>query len=125
MRRVKFKLIRTSRRGRRHSIFAEGSYDLEYPKGAIVRAREETLGVSVFKTKKQAEVFQDRYFDLTMIHVRTIGRGRTVRLVCTDPREIQLDIFYSNKPSYDGYSYVSESRVPPGTIFYPAVEVLD
>ncbi len=122
MRRVKFRLVRVTRRGRRHSIFAEGSYDLEYPKGEVVRAIEGTLGVSVFKTRKQAESFQDRYFDLELIHVRPIGRVKTVELICTDPREIQLDIFY------DGQGYVncvSESHVPPGTMFYPAVEVLD
>lgn len=123
MRRVKFKLIRISHSGRRHSIFAEGSYDLEYPKGAIVRAREETLGVSVFKTRKQAESFQDRYFDLTVIRVRPMGRGRTVRLICTEPRELQLDIFYSCRKYTE--VFVRESRVPPGTMFYPAVEVLD
>ena len=120
MRRVKFKVVRGNRR---HSIFAEGSYDLEYPKGAIVRAREETLGVSVFKTRKQANSFQDRYFNLQIIRVRPIGRGRTVKYICDYPSEAALDKFYSYKGRRDAFYRLAIS--PPGTIFYPAVEVLD
>ena len=120
MRRVKFKVVRIYN-GRRCSIFAEGSYHLEYPKGVIVRAREETCGVAVFRTKKQAEAFRDNYLNLTIIHVRPVGRGRNVRSICTDPSENQLDAFYRERRQ----NVVSESDVPPGTIFYPAVRVLD
>lgn len=116
MKRVKFKVVR---RGRRLSLFAEGSYRLEYLKGSIVRARRGTLGVAVFKTRKQAEDFQEKYMFLEIIHVRPIGRGRTVRSICSDPSEIQLDTFYY------GEIPVRISPVPSGTIFYPAVEVLD
>jgi len=120
MRRVKFKVIRIYN-GRRYSTFAEGSYSLEYPKGTIVRAREETRGVAVFRTKKQAEYFRDNYINLTIIHVRPIGRGRDVRLICSDPSESQLNAFYRDRVQ----NFVMVSDVPPGTIFYPAVEVLD
>ena len=121
MGKVKFKVVRISGRGRRYSVFAEGDYELQYPKGSIVRAREESLGVSVFRTRKQAELFQDRYLLLEIIRVRPIGRGKTVKYICTEPTEFQLGRFYS----LCGSSSVRVSPVPSGTIFYPEVEVLD
>ena len=119
MRKVKFKVVRISGRGRRYSVFAEGDYELQYLKGSIVRAREETLGVAVFKTRKQAKSFQDRYMLLEIIRVRPIGRGKTVKYICTDPTEFQLGRFYRTNSS------VRISPIPLGTMFYPAVEVLE
>ncbi len=121
MRKVKFKVVNINCSGRRFSAFAEGSYSLQFPKGSIVRAREETLGVSVFKTRKQAESFQNRYFLLKIIRVCPIGQGKTVKLICSDTREFDLDAYYS----ISGNMIVRKSLVPTGTIFYPAVEVLD
>ncbi len=123
MRRVKFKVVLVDySSGRRFSALAEGSYTLDYPKGAIVRAREETLGVAVFKTRKQAEDFRVSNISQEIIRVCSIGRGRTVRLVCMDARKFDLDTFFRvNRVSLD----VAMISVPPGTMFYPAVEVLD
>ena len=121
MRKAKFKVVSVNHIGRRFSAFAEGNYSLEFPKGSIVRAREETLGVSVFNTRKQAELFQDRYYLLKIIRVRPIGRGKTVRLICSDTREFDLDAYYG----ISGSMIVRTALVPLGTIFYPVVEVLD
>ena len=125
MRKVKFRLVIVDSKGRRHSIFARDSYDLEYPVGSIVRAREETLGVSVFKTKKQAEKFRGKYFEphFKMIRVRPIGCGKVVKLICTNQNEIDLNVFY-RRNLYRSIVEATQTP-PPGTIFYPAVEVLD
>jgi len=118
MRKVTFKVVRTIC-GKRYSAFISGRYGLEYPKSAIVRARAETLGVAVFKTKRQAEEFRGERKSLQIIHVNPIGRGKTVKFICEVIFEEDLRLFYNNKKS----SYLR--MVPSGTIFYPAVEVLD
>jgi len=118
MRKVKFKVVRTIC-GKRYSAFISGWYGLEYPGGTIVRAREETLGVAVFKTKRQAEEFIEERKSLKIIHVRPIGRGKTVKLICDVIFEEDIRLFYNNRKK----TYLR--TVPSGTIFYPAVEVLD
>jgi len=119
MRRVKFKLVYVDSRGQRHRAFASGKYNRNYSKGTIVRAREGTLGVAVFKTRKQTEEFQGTIgTHYKIIHVLPIGRGKTVKYICTAQSEISLDFFYKEK--------LEAHLVPPsGTIFYPVVEVLD
>ena len=119
MRRVKFKMVYVDSRGRRHSAFASGKYNRNYSKGATVRAREGTLGVAVFKTKKQAEAFQGKIgTHYKIISVLPIGRKKTVEYICNAQSERSLDFFYNEKL---GANLVP----PPGTIFYPAVEVLE
>jgi len=124
MRKVKFRLVIVDNKGR-HSIFAKDGYELEYPVGSIVRAREGTFGVSVFKTKKQAERFRGKYFEshFKMIRVRPIGRGKVVKLICTSQNEIDLNVFY--RQNLYRFIVKATQTPPPGTIFYPAVEVLD
>ncbi len=129
MRRVKFKAVRIVKR-KRLSIFTRGSYTLDYPENSVVRAIEGTLGVAVFKTRKQSEEFLKKtlgpYQSFKTIRVRPIGRGRTVKYVCDYPSEAALNKFYS----YSSYrkrlaGFRRLSTPPPGTIFYPEVEVLD
>ena len=120
MRRVKFKVVSLLISGRRSSAFASGKYNLDYARGAVVRAIEGTFGVAVFKTWKQAERFVIIYSLLPrmVIRVRPIGRGKSVKYICPQIKESYLDIFYSEKA-------VNVMESPPGTIFYPAVEVLE
>jgi len=120
MRRIKFKVVEVFYYGRRYSVFARDSYSLEYPKG-IVRAREGTLGIAIFRTRRQAENFLVNRLDQEIIRVRPIGRGKTVEFVCDFPTEGYLDSFYRHKNTMRRHL----TRTPPGTIFYPAVEVLD
>jgi len=118
MRRVKFKVVRMFC-GVRCSAFISGEYSLDYPKGATVRAREGTLGVAIFKTKKHAKMFTKGHRNLKIIHVRPIGRGRSIKIVCDIMFEHDLVLFYRDMRN------IYLRKVPPGTIFYPAVEVLD
>ena len=117
MRRVKFKVVYVSNDDKRYSAFAKGKYNLYYPKGAIVRAREGTLGVAVFETRYQAESFQRRR-PYEIIRVRPIGRGKIVDFIYRNQSETGLDKFYNKN--------LAPSMVSPcGTVFYPAVEVLE
>jgi len=124
MRRVKFKVVTIDSRGRRESAFAGGRYSLEYPKGKVVRAKEGTLGVAVFETWEQAEDFRVSRLCQKTIHVRPVGRGKTVEIICFAAHEEELDVFYSKKYR-DRKRDLTMKEIPTGTIFYPAVEVLD
>ena len=124
MRRVKFKVVSVDRKGNRNSAFASGKYNLNYPKDSIVRAGEETLGVAVFQTRKRAERFIENCVaisPLQIIRVRPVGRGVIVTLVCDPATEFEISIFYNKEPGL----YCSRISPPSGTIFYPAVEVLE
>jgi len=126
MRRVKFKAVRVDHDGIRRSIYAKGKYCLKYPKNTIVRAREGTLGVGVFKTRKQAEMFLKRYTifatAVKIIRVRPVGRGNNVDILSHSILSISLDYFYKR---INSLYKVNTTNPPPGTIFYPAVEVLE
>ena len=121
MRKVKFKVVSLFLSGqKRSSAFASGKYSLDYAKGTIVRAIKGTLGVAVFKTRKQAERFLIIYSILPhqLIRVRPIGRGKSVEYISNQIEESELDIFYSEKA-------ITVMKSPPGTVFYPAVEVIE
>jgi len=125
MRRVKFKVVSIDSEGKRHSAFTRGNYNLDYPENSIVRAREGTLGVAVFKTRRQAEMFltgRRKLVVLRIIRVYPVGRGRNVKFVCDYPMESALDNFYNAEE--DERLYIP-MKPPPGTIFYPAVEVIE
>jgi len=125
MRRVKYKVVSVDLRGgRRYSAFAEGRYSLEYPKGETVGAKEGTLGVAVFETWEQAEGFRVSSLHQKTIHVRPVGRGKTVKNICFVACEEDLDVFYSKKYR-DRKRDPTMKEIPTGTVFYPAVEVLD
>ena len=128
MRKVKFKVIAINGiiSGRRFSAFAEGKYNLNYPKDSIVRAREGTLGVAVFETRKQADDFRVSFDYQEIVRVRPIGRGKTVKYIASVSCEADLDIFYKYREKQAAFRRYSIKReVPTGTIFYPAVEVLE
>ncbi len=125
MRKVKFKVVRIECRGRRYSAFAAGKYNLEYPEGEVVRAIEGTLGVAVFRTRKQAKNFRGIRNYLRVIHVCPIGRGRTAEFISDNVMESGLDYFYDKRFGRPFYDRPFHREIPPGTIFYPAVEVLD
>ena len=127
MRRVKFKVVSINHTGVRNSLYAEGSYNLLYPKGAIVRARENTLGVAVFQTRQDALDFcshRDFISSNMIIRVCPIGRGKNVNYVSRSTQYHNLDIFYAHVKG-DTLEFGDTMRPPFGTIFYPAVEVLD
>jgi len=124
MRRVKFKAVRVMGE-QRFSAYARGTYRLNYLKDSVVRAREGTLGVAVFRRRSEAEMFCYKT-SFNIIRVLPVGRGRTVEMVSQST--YMLDIFYSAIGEHHGIPRGSNlilMKPPRGTIFYPAVEVLE
>ena len=127
MRRIKFKVVRTIGE-QRISVYAQGSYNLYYPKDAIVRAREGTLGVAVFGRKIEAERFCSRCSGtdiFEIVRVLPIGRGKTVKNLSRSQSMYMLDIFYGSKEINRSCYHLTLMEPPLGTMFYPAVEVLE
>lgn len=107
----------------RGSTFAQGKYRLEYIKGKIVKAIKGTLGIMVFKRRREAEHYKRKYLDYgktgIILRVETLSRGKTVWSLCHLFSSIELDLFYSGH--HNPYAYPS----PPGTMCYDKVKVLD
>jgi len=126
MRRVKFKAVRVVGE-RRVSAYARGAYCLNYLKDSVVRAREETLGIAVFGRRSDAEKFCYRTVTkFNIIRVLPVGRGRTVEMVSQST--YMLDIFYSDIVKHHRIPRDPNlilMKPPRGTIFYPAVEVIE
>lgn len=124
MRKVRFKVVITNRR---ISYYAQGKYCKIYNKGETVTAEKHTIGIAVFKRKQNAEKFIDRHVVGQIITVEPIGRGKTFSLVFGSQDEDSLNFFYhelSKCPKFLDFA-INRSITPKGTIFYPAVEVLD
>jgi len=121
MRKVKFKVVNVGSGGTRYSVYASAKYRRMYSRGTIVITEKETLGIFVFQTRKQAEIFISNSYltRLRIIRVSPIGRGKTVDAICYSVSSNALDAFYEKLYSFD------KIEPPPGTILYPAVEVLE
>jgi len=126
MRRAKYKAVRVMGH-RRFSAYACGIYSLDYLKNSIVRARKGTLGIAVFGRKIDAEKFcQGTNFEI--IRVLPIGRGENVKAISNSQSDYMLDIFYRLLERFHGIprgSDIIPMNPPRGTMFYPAVEVID
>ena len=77
----------------------------------------------VFKRKRQAKHYLDRYLDYNktgmILRVETFSRGKTARVVSSTFEDVDLDRFYSDMSS--AYTYYP----PPGTLCYDQVKVLN
>jgi len=122
MRRVKFKVVKVDYEGNRWSVYAKGKYCIMYSKNTIVRAIKGTLGVAVFETRYQAEMFMREFFfsasNKKVIRVVPVGRGNNVAELSQFITSDSLDCFYERKN-------VDTTKPPSGTMFYPAVEVIE
>lgn len=106
-----------------------------YPKGEIVRARKNSLGIFVFTSYEDAARFAG--YTWTIIKVRPVGRRRVPRVmvrwdVLTSKTHRQLVyLLKKDEPWVEyrmqcGSKYFNlSSRIPRGTVCYPAVEVLE
>lgn len=124
MRKTRFKVVITNRR---ISYYAQGKYCKIYNKGEIVTAEKHTIGIAVFKRKQNAEKFLDRHVVGQIITVEPIGRGKTFDFVFGSQDEDSLDFFYRELlecPKFLDFA-ISRTTTPKGTVFYPAVKVLD
>jgi hypothetical protein len=113
---------------RRSCIVSQDSkYSLTYKKGHVVKADDITIGILVFKRKKDAEAF----FGFTsiaeegekIIKVRTFERGKRPKRLCSvdEMDAIYEKILHKKGTSEDLFTF---RTVPKGTLAYPRVEVL-
>jgi len=102
---------------KRVSIYAEGRYQREYPKGAIVKAEPGSIGIFVFAFRKDAENFV-RVHRGIIIRVLGIGIPCSPKMISMGQAEADLDHWYS-------YDCAHISFAPEGTIAFEAVEVLE
>ena len=107
---IRYKVLRD-----RSSCYACGDFRLEYLKGTTVKAIPGTLGIMVFDTYENADVFAT--YKHHIVKVKPIGRGKKRPSICTWTGTIDLNYFYEDKNK--------GIHSPPGTICYPAVEVLE
>lgn len=88
------------------------------------------MGLMVFKNKGDAEEWADNFncpnlygdpvYNLIVIRVLPLGRGKTIDTICNDVSTNGLDEFYSEKGSR------WSNRTPPdNTMAYPGVFVVD
>lgn len=107
----------------RTSTFAQDKYRLEYIKDTIVKAIKGTLGIMVFKRRREAEHYKREYLDYgktgMILRVETLSRGKSVHLASSLFKSSDFDMFYSG--DYYPFTYPS----PPGTMCYDRVRVLD
>ncbi len=110
---------------------AEGmrGYVLDYRKGEIVKAVPNSIGILVFKRRKDAEIFMKNQSSWVIHRVSTKTRGKTpsylygiVNVYCY-ARDFYhtLSKLYSTPYSPTKFLW----PVPEGTLAYPEVEVLD
>lgn len=108
------------------SSFAQDSFRLIYKKGTVVKAIAGSLGIFVFKRKKDAEEWirtcVDRKTWASIIkRVIPIGRGKQVMRICAGTEDHVLLKYYL-EDHYKNFNYMFP---PDGTIVYPAVRVID
>lgn len=99
-----------------------------YNKGDIVEAEPNSLGIFTFDNKKNAISFSKNNPMWKIKRVNSIGRGRIPYSPSISP-EVGLEDFYEVINPYttkDMFTNThSKSYSLPGTLCYPAVEVLD
>lgn len=128
----------------RKSCIACGELKMTYPKG-VVKAFDGTPGVMVFKTRKQAiewlgECAFNGNENLKVLKVRTWSRGRRPKMLLNAGSHSLYRVRRYLKDLFDGFSratiesdstvwvdnwHVGLWPVPPGTLCYKEVEVLE
>lgn len=107
------------------SCVANRHYCLKYHKGKITYTIKGTLGIMVFERKIDAENFINKgvsveyRYNLKIIRVNPIGRGKRPKLICGCPSEGSLSNYYTHSVG------AITKKAPMGTMCYPAVKVLD
>ena len=98
-------------------------YSLHYKTGDIVKAKENTLGIFCFKTKKEAVTYINKDFNplldnrYLLVKVLPLKKGKEPKVVADAFNQECIQEFYDN----------GKWNTPPqkGTICYPEVLVLD
>ena len=130
---IRYKVVSSKDNRSSCSLAPDGNeYIKYYRKGETVKANKGTLGIFVFKTKKQANNFiknrRDNEGSYFILKVKSIGKGESPKFVCGCPLLLML-IWDTSKYLNQFYKYGEKSNLqmkpPEGTICYPAVKVLE
>ena len=122
MRKYKFKVVK-SRTNKSCIVNGNSKFSLTYEKDTNVYATEGTLGIMVFKTKVDAQLWMGEWLSggtkWKIKRVIPIGRGKTPDQICEFVSTVDLELFY------EGYLGDAQDDIVPGTICYPGVFVID
>jgi len=99
------------------SVYAHGRYQKTYTKGTVVQAEPGTIGILLFKSKHDAQMWANCYLFRPVLEVELLGTVTDIRNVCRTQGEEDLDFWYQ-----DGCP--SELSAPYGTIACQKVRVL-
>ena len=131
---IRYKVVKHMQGGRFSvTVWRDSRYCLKYPKGVVVEALENTLGIMTFNTFRNAQEFMtwnlSGNHDYSIIKVNGIGRGRKIKLVLWTPVDTDIDEL-GEKIKKVGWkaslkSWLSGRISPAGTICYKAIEVLE
>jgi hypothetical protein len=116
---IYFKVIK--KKDRSSSIVRGNKYIRLYPKGAIVKAQNKTLGLFCFKDAASALRFMTH--DEKIVKVRGIGEPIKSPLVASWYDDISLDSFYTGLKTSMERCWTSVTT--QDTICFPSVEVLE
>lgn len=120
----------------RGSCYAGGPHYLKYIKGTKVQAIKDSLGIMVFKTRRDAEEFASWHSKAAgIIRVKCSGRGRVPKVISSSQVGRNIQRFYEKLKKYglpvnrlfiEGSLRIGGMQeAPRGTICYQEVEVLE
>lgn len=122
MRKYKYKVVK-KKSNKSCIVNGNSKFCLTYEKDTYVKALEKTLGIMVFKTRQDAELWMEGWRNVEdcwkIKRVIPIGRGKTPSEISKYISSQYLRHFYKD--------YWMDERISPvsGTICYPGVYVVD
>lgn len=124
MKKIYYKVVRKAN-GRRVSIWAEQKAQLEYPPKATVEANPMSAGIFVFTEKKFAKAFcaKSTIAEKSPIIVKcySIGPVRRFKTIVDSYPNLIVDYFYTKSWGLE----TPKQDVPPGTVCFNAVQLLE
>lgn len=110
-----------------YSAIAPGKYRIEYKKGEITEMIDDTIGVMVFESQSDCEVFIEELFitlqgDLVIKKVEAIGDPIEIENICVLIRERAFDVYYGKRK--DDYDYDIRLQPPSGTKVFKQVRLI-
>ena len=120
---IKFKVVNENRRS--YIIDDDSAFSLEYIEGKTVNALPGSIGIAVFDTIQNAKDFINVDTTAKILKVKAMGEERALKevaFICSMDDGIRCDNIIKHFLAGDR----EHGRTPPrGSIFYPAVKVLN
>jgi len=103
----------------RKSHIIAGDYCLSYIKNKITEAPKDTMGIFCFEKREYAEEWKNENSEITIIKVKTFGKGKSPQKIADTTCTKGLIMWYENTKK------IKDTYIVPGTICYPAVMPLE